>query len=286
MELLKRTRAGRVAAATVVLVSLLPVACTSVSEVDVPGTATVLIGVVAAGADSVFVTIGNTFGSSLTPEPGALLSLSGHAFEVMLDEREQGECGGPIEFSCYAAAVEPPVKPNQLVRIQGRLPDGREISGETVVPGPPLVTVEGALAGDTIRYGSVQARQISPEILGTRDEPNRLGVAGPLVTATVWSGSQNRRCSVAVLPPPNIDLRDPQFTRIGMRIHAPVCGEPTAAWDSMAVPFTVLAFDDNFTEWAAAEPGGPAGDGSFGVSGLHGVFGSATPRTFIVIATP
>ncbi len=59
---------------------------------------------------------------------------------------------------------------------------------------------------------------------------------------------------------------------------------PDLVWDSVMAPITVLVYDDNFTRWA--EKSGASADDETGVFGAFGVFGAATPKTFVLVVVP
>lgn len=108
-----------------------------------------------------------------------------------------------------------------------------------------------------------------------------------LVMATVWSGGEPLQCPVHLPgPPPGVDLREGR--RVGVGAAPPDCPDaPDLVWDSTAVPVTFLSYDENFTAWAGPRsPLAAVDGGEFGVEGVAGVWGAATPRTFVLVVTP
>jgi hypothetical protein len=73
---------------------------------------------------------------------------------------------------------------------------------------------------------------------------------------------------------------------VGVAANRPDCsGEPDLAWDSLVLRRTFLLYDANFTAWTELSPYVQE-NGSVGIEGVSGVFGAATPRTFVLVVTP
>lgn len=258
--------------------------CERTVPVEPTGTAVALVGVVIAGADSVFISLGRARGAEvLLPEPGARLEISTASTIVRLDEDPGEACGILREFSCYRGRLGGLVEPGNVVALEGTLASGRQIGGAAIVPPLPDISADGAGPGDTVRAGPWE--EARPEILGLIDEPFRVAAADTVASATVWAGEQRLNCRVRLPgPPPGFDLR--RGFQAVLAVDAPSCLEADGvAWDSMAVPIVLLGYDANFTAWAGDLFLSPD-EGPAGVQGVQGVFGAATPRTFVLVVTP
>lgn len=259
-------------------------ACERVVSVEPGGSATVLVGVVVAGADSVFVRAGRIEdGTERHPEPGAHLTVDVDGLSVVLEEGPAGSCGVPDPFSCYRGHLPARPETGSRVVLEGELASGRPVWGEALVPPPPPVTAEGAGPGDTVRAGPVRMARV--QLLGLLDAPFRVTVADTAVTATVWAGTEALACDVRLPgPPPDRDLR--RVLGAALSSHPPRCPDPEMAWDSMAVPVTLLGYDASFTAWSAAPFQPQAGTTTYGLDGAQGVLGAASPRSFVLVVTP
>ena len=258
-------------------------ACTDVTDVSPEGRALVLVSVVVADADSAFVMLGRTEPGMLQfPELGAQLVLEIDGTERTLVEGEPGTCGEPRPFQCYRAHLGGAADPADEVVLRGRTASGIEIEGRSRVPEVPPITFETAGPGDTVRGVPLAGTSPGPEMLGLDDVEGWLAPADTLVLATVWTPGGTRTCPVRVVTPTALDLRF--APRVSAGVAAPECGDgEPLAWDSMAAAITFLAYDENFSAWAAAGPDVGLDEASFGIAGARGVFGTATPRRFLLI---
>ncbi|MGI9037851.1 MAG: hypothetical protein ACR2GQ_03215 [Gemmatimonadota bacterium] len=280
------------AVAAVLLACFLYGACQRIAPLEPDGTTRVLIGVVVAGADSAFVSLGRVSGNrNVTPERGARLELSigdvedggtdpGGGPVVVFEEGADGACGILSGFTCYRARLDGAAEPGARLVLRGALASGDSVRGTASVPSIPSITLEGAGTGDTVRAGP---RTKFVDILGVDDEPGRIAGADRVVDATLWVGPQELTCPVRVASPiPEFDLRRSFLPTAGL--SPPDCPGPVV-WDSMAASVTLLGYDENFTAWTEVSSNGGT-QAAFGVEGLDGVFGAATPRTFVMIVTP
>lgn len=244
----------------------------------------VLIGVPVAGADSVFVLLGRSpLGAPAQPFEGARLELMVGSSVVRLEEGPLGACGPPEGFSCYRGRMERGLLPGRRVTLGGTLPDGRLVSGRAFAPLVPTVDVSGATQGDTVRFESPDA---PPAVIeGLNDATGRITISDlPRIATIRMSDGSVRRCDgpeFGVLERLDLALFT---TSPSLPPLLPGCiGAETPEWATVTYPVTFLAYDENFTRWARAGPLLPEGSGSFGVDGVSGVFGAATPRAFTVV---
>jgi hypothetical protein len=114
----------------------------------------VLIGVVVAGADSVFIALGRT-GSAIAvaAESGAHLTLTIDGLDQPLEEGPAGACGGPTEFTCYRAGLDGRARPGNTLRLRGTLASGVELQGDALVPDVPNISWRWSRCVETSSLG-------------------------------------------------------------------------------------------------------------------------------------
>jgi len=273
----------------VLLTTLVGGACTR--YIDEPGGAAVpvVLSIVVAGADSAFVALGRSGpGTATGPERGAALSLEARGRTLPLAEipGEGSFCGGPDGFTCYVSALPEPLASGDVVLLRGTLSSGEEVHGSTQVPPVPPVEVGFHLPGDTVRFTEGAA---TPPTLLVRGGTGRVAGRDTMAMASYWAGGSRSVCSVRVLfPNPRVDLRAlPSQAAWPVSVSAPVCGgRAVTEWDSLTAPLVVLGFDAHATAWYDTDGEfWPAEATTRGVQGAVGVFGSATPASFVLHVT-
>ena len=260
--------------------ALAATACVQASTVAVELEQTVLIGVPVAFSDSVFVTLGR-YAPNVDPVPvvGATLRLVVDSVELSLREGPAGACGLPIGSACYRANVSGLLHPGDSLRLAGELPSGESVFGEARIPPTTRVRVEG-VETDTVR--GLVAGGMGARLAGIHEAGAAVSVAQTTTWATFFAGSRRVVCEISLPgPPPTADLREARH--VVLSLGDPRCPDvPDLAWDSVAAPVTVLTYDEHFTRWIEGN-GRISADDDTGVFGAFGVFGAATPTTFVLM---
>ena len=204
-----------------------------------------------------------------------------------LDPGPLGACGRPFGFSCYRGELSGRVEPGASVALRGELASGGAVRGAAVAPAVPALSVDGAGPGDTVRISLSDAGP-APELLGLDAMPSRVGAADTMVAAIVWTGPRTLTCVVLL---PGSPAPRPASTCAGRSAWASPRIAPTAPasltsretrWFS-AGPSSCTT--PNFTAWTELSPQVQE-NGSIGIEGVSGVFGAATPRSFVLVVTP
>jgi hypothetical protein len=249
----------------------------------------VVLGVVLAGADSVFVLVGRAGpGTATGPEHDATLTLGSRWGSVPMVESDESPavCGSEWDFSCYVAALPGPLEPGQTLTLVGTLFSGAKVEAATTVPAVPGVRVSGHAGGGTVRWVE---RFDTALLIEVPAGDGRIALHDSIVPATWWRDGERRVCPARVTSPPwNFDLRAlSTFTPPYLYLAGPECdGVPVVDWDSLEAPMSFLGYDANATRWYGQRgvfwP--DEGDGG-GIEGALGVFGSATPVDFLLHIT-
>jgi hypothetical protein len=259
-------------------------------EILPPGDArALLIAAVVAGSDSVFVSVGRSGIGRPNQPVQAELVLHRATGDIPLFEADPARCAGPDGFACYVGAAAPPIANGETITLSGTAHGVGALGGDTTVPPPPQVVILGTNDADTVHVGSLSVGP--PPVLGLPPGEGALTIAatdGFRLEATVWTASVTQTCSILLLPA-NQDLR-PHVTDddggVPLQPGDPSCnGPPAQQWDSMAVALPVMLYDEHLSGWLrsgelVSEPS------RFGVEGIRGVFGSASVRVLVLIATP
>jgi len=264
---------------------LVALACVDYMPIGVPGEESfpVVLALVQAGEDSVFVALGRSGpGTTGGPEPGADLELVTAAGTVPLRQVDPAAlaCHAPDGFSCYVAALPAPVAPGDSARLTGRLAGGAAVVAATRVPDVPPLRLDGHAPGDTVRWVD---RLGQPPVLEIPPGSGRIAQRDSVLQTTWWDGAREEVCTQAPPLNPLIDLRGGiYFGPLVLLLSDPVCdGVRRTSWDSLATSITFLGFDANATRWHRREPEFWRSEGGrWGVDGAVGFFGSMTPAVF------
>lgn len=244
-----------------------------------------LFGIVVAGADSVFLAVGNSGpGFATAPEPGARLVLTTPGGAVALTESPDADCGVPSSYTCYSADLLEAVPPGAVVGVSGTLASGMAVSGEARTPDTPKILVGGRTPEETVRTTSFAE---NPPTLDAGDGPARFVLAKSTLDASVWTPDGLRHCSLEVdFPHAGLDFRMLSASP-GLVVEDPRCeGQQLSAWDSASATLTFLAYDENVAGWYSTRGGVPPEEVAWGVEGALGLFGAATPARFTLLVEP
>lgn len=248
----------------------------------------VLLGLLTAGEDSVFVALGRSGpGTATGPEPGASLALTTPAgvFPLVEVDPEGLACGVPDGFSCYVAELPIPLAPGDSARVRGTLIGGTEVVAATQLPPAPPVRLAGHPPGDTVRYVD---RSDQEPVLEVASGGDWVSLRDTAFAVTWWRDGEQGVCPSPIYFLAGWNLRVPLFSGPpAVTLNDPRCdGLPLTDWDSLAAPVVFLGFDAHASRWyeQTGELWRSEGD-RWGVEGAFGFLGSATPAAFVLHLT-
>ncbi len=267
-----------------ILVALALTSCTEEATLPTAEPLTFVIATPVAFADSIFLVAGTTPGGFVEPLGGAAFSIRTRDTTLRLSEASTGDCGFPTGSACYRGVTHGRILPGDSLRLVGTTGSGREVSGAARVPDVPDLTILGYGNADTIRGRVAAFDEVPATVLGLEGVPGMVTWSDTLAPTTVWTPSGAVSCGTRPFDlPRGIDLRG--FTLILRTPDRPCAVEPDFPWDSVAVDFTFLAYDQHFTAWSALSAQRQPG-ASHGIEGVFGVFGAATPKRFVLVQLP
>lgn len=244
----------------------------------------VVLALVEAGQDSVFVALGRSGpGTAAGPASGATLALTTPAGVTDLREVDPVafDCGVPEGFSCYVGALPAALAPGDSASLSGVFAEGEQIAAGTRIPDVP-VRLDGHAPGDTVRWVD---RIGEAPILELLPGSERISQRDSVLDATWWDGGEQGACPQPAPFNPRFDLRGGiYFGPLHVLLADPRCdGVQRTQWDSLSTSLVLLGFDTNATEWYARDGTFWRSEGArWGVEGALGFFGSVTPGAFVL----